>query len=450
MTLLQIFILSTTTLVPIQVALTLLLMLFGSAYAILIFCFFVGWVRLPFTTTQALGRTHPGEGEENPASPGLQMQAETTFVSVVVAARNEATRIGPLLEALAAQDHPRDKFEILVVDDHSEDGTADVVNQWIEKASRATGTAHTLDLKLLSAAALEATPVHGAPPAHGTTSANGATDSHGTTGGKKHALTLGIQQASGEVILTTDADCRPSPGWISGMARSFSTPVVKMVLGPVRLRGTGMFGQLQELEFLSLMGITGGSAGLGNPVMGNGASLGFRRQAWLEAGGYASHTKFPSGDDVFLLHTVKKQRPQATGPEGKAKPYVQFLKDRDAIVETEAVRGLRDFFRQRGRWAGKAGGYKDPFTLLTGGVVAGFNLLLVIYLVFLLVFPGMSTLWMLAAIALKALVDFLLLAATARFFNMSVRLAWFPLLFPVYPFYVLASIMVGWARKNRW
>lgn len=423
----------------------MILMLFGVAYAILIFCFFVGWVRLPLTT-----------------APGLLMQAQSPFVSVVVAARNEATRIGPLLEALAAQDHPRDKFEVLVVDDHSEDGTADVVNQWIEKASRASDASPTMDLKLLSAAALEATPVHGSPPAHGTTSTNGTTGSHGTTGtysstskygttgGKKHALTLGIQQASGEVILTTDADCRPSPGWISGMARSFSTPVVKMVLGPVRLRGTGIFGQLQELEFLSLMGITGGSAGLGNPVLGNGASLGFRRQAWLEAGGYASHTKFSSGDDVFLLHALKKQRPQDAGPEGAAKPYVQFLKDRDTIVETEAVRGLLAFFRQRGRWAGKAGGYKDPFTLLTGGVVAGFNLLLVIYLVFLLIFPGMPTLWMLAAIALKALVDFLLLAATARFFNMSVRLAWFPLLFPAYPFYVLASIMVGWARKNRW
>ncbi len=445
MTLLHLFILFTTALGPVQVALTLLLILFGSAYAILIFCFFVGWVRLPLH-----------KGEDNPLSSNLHMHGVIPFVSVVVAARNETSRIMPLLEALSAQDHPRDKFEVLVVDDHSEDGTADVVNQWIEKASLARETSPTMDLKLLSAAALNATSAHDTTSIRGiattidNTTANGSTIAHATTGGKKHALTLGIHQASGEIILTTDADCLPAPGWISGMSRPFSDPAVKMVLGPVRLRGTGMFGQLQELEFLSLMGITGGAAGLGQAVMGNGASLGFRRQAWLEAGGYASHAKFSSGDDVFLLHAVKKQQPHATSPEGAANPTVQFQNNRGAIVETEAVRGLWDFFRQRGRWAGKAGGYKDPFTLLTGGVVAGFNLLLVVYLVFLLVFPGMSTSWILAAIALKALVDFLLLAATARFFNMSVRLAWFPLLFPLYPFYVLTSIIVGWARKNKW
>ena len=424
MTLLHLF---TTALGPVQAALTLLLILFISAYAILIFCFFVGWVRLPLY-----------KGEDNPLSSRLPMHEVIPFVSVVVAARNEAERIGPLLKALAAQDHPRDKFEVLVVDDHSEDGTAEAVNQWTEKAALSREASPAMDLKLLSAAA------------HGTTTSNGSTIAHATTGEKKHALSLGIHQASGEIILTTDADCLPAPGWISGLSRPFSDPALKMVLGPVRLRGIGMFGQLQELEFLSLMGITGGAAGLGKPVMGNGASLGFRREAWLEAGGYASHTKYSSGDDVFLLHAVKKQRPRATSPEGVANPSVQFLKDRDAIVETEAVRGLWDFFRQRGRWAGKAHGYKDPFTLLTGGVVAGFNLLLVICLGFLLVFPGTSTLWLSAAIALKALVDFLLLSATAHFFNLSVRLAWFPLLFPVYPFYVLSSIIVGWARKNKW
>ena len=436
MTLLHLF---TTALGPVQAALTLLLILFGSAYAILIFCFFIGWVRLPLY-----------RDEDNPLSSSLHIHEVIPFVSVVVAARNEAERIGPLLKALAAQDHPRDKFELLVVDDHSEDGTADVVKQWIEKVALSREASPAMNLKLLSAVAHGTTTSNRIATTIDNTTSNGSTIAHATTGGKKHALSLGIHQASGEIILTTDADCLPAPGWISGMSRPFSDPAVKMVLGPVRLRGTGMFGQLQELEFLSLMGITGGAAGLGKPVMGNGASLGFSRQAWLIAGGYASHTKYPSGDDVFLLHAVKKQRPQATSPEGTGNPGVQFLKDHDAIVETEAVRGLWDFFRQRGRWAGKAHGYKDPFTLLTGGVVAGFNLLLVISLGFLLVFPGTSTPWMLAAIALKALVDFLLLSATAHFFNMSVRLAWFPLLFPVYPFYVLASIIVGWARKNKW
>ena len=208
------------------------------------------------------------------------------------------------------------------------------------------------------------------------------------------------------------------------------------------------------------MGVTGGAAGIGHPVMCNGASLGFRKAAWLQAGGYSGSEAFASGDDVFLMHAVKRHH---------AKIPVRFLKDREAVVETEAVGGLPAFFRQRGRWAGKASGYKDPFTLLTGGVVAGFNLLLVFSLALwftesllsagsenavwqipAVLLPGTAGQWIFIAFMAKALADFLLLAAAARFFNMSNRLAWFPLLFPLYPIYVMISIIVGWVRKNKW
>jgi poly-beta-1,6-N-acetyl-D-glucosamine synthase len=426
----------------------LLFVLTGLTYAVLVFSFFVGWNRLPIP-----GSCHD-EGEPGlpgaSDSPASSHRKETMvpFISVVVAARNEAGRIGALLQALGRQDYPADRFEAIVVDDHSGDYTSEVVSNLMQASPVSQKQGDRLGIRAIKAADYKNPP------------------------GKKHALALGISHASGDIILTTDADCIPGAGWIGRMAGAFSDPATDMVMGPVKLCGSGSFGQLQELEFMSLMGTTGGAAGLGNPVMCNGASLGFRKQAWLVAGGYTRQEKIASGDDMFLMHALKKRRSntaclpdkeRAKGlsggngkpdaePQSKRKNNIVFIKHPDAVVETGSVRRLTDFFRQRGRWAGKAAAYTDCFTLLTGAVVAGFNILLAFALVFFLVNPGITTpgYWIVATILVKAFADFLLLFSVAGFFGLRRRLVWFPVLFLAYPLYVVTSIAVGLLRKNKW
>ncbi|MDZ7635564.1 MAG: glycosyltransferase [Bacteroidales bacterium] len=124
-------------------------------------------------------------GDARPAADG------TTKVTVVVAARNEAGNIEPLLESLARQDYPHDLLEIIIVNDNSTDRTPIVVSGFIERNRLESG----LRMRLI----------------------------YNPFSGKKRAIRYGIEKASGELILTTDADCTVGPGWVSAHAVMYAS-----------------------------------------------------------------------------------------------------------------------------------------------------------------------------------------------------------------------------------
>jgi cellulose synthase/poly-beta-1,6-N-acetylglucosamine synthase-like glycosyltransferase len=150
------------------------------------------------------------------------------------------------------------------------------------------------------------------------------------------------------------------------MACLLDDPEAMMALGPVFFNHRGSFLQkLQELEFFGIMGITAGSAALGIPVMANGANLCFRRDVFTMVGGYQRDSHFASGDDQFLMMSVKKQY----GPGS-----VKFNFNLDAAIFTTAEKDLKGFFHQRIRWVSKSRGYRDGWVVLTG-LVAGLTTL---------------------------------------------------------------------------
>src|SRR5690606_19819671 len=152
----------------------------------------------------------------------------------------------------------------------------------------------------------------------------------------------GVHRARGEIIVTTDADCRVGPHWIESMTASFE-PHVKLVSGGVRLGpAISVTAQLQAAEFASLIGVGASTIGLGHPVMCNGANMAFRRDAFLEVGGYSGNDHIASGDDVFLLQKIHHRYPGS----------VVFCPYPDAVVETSAV-PWRQFVNQRIRWGAK-------------------------------------------------------------------------------------------------
>jgi len=250
-----------------------------------------------------------------------------TMVTVLVPARNEEQHIVQCLTDLVHQDYPKQFVQILVMDDGSDDRTAEL----------AEGLALTHPyIKVMRL-----------PDAKG----------------KKQALQRGIDVTLSKLIATVDADCRIAPTWLSTMVSHQQRGQAAMVMGPVVIApAPTLFERIQRMEFLAIMGVTGGAAALGTPVMANGANLLFLREAFKAVGGYSGSSN-PSGDDVFLMLKLK-----GTGDEGRETRDegreardggVVFAKDARALVSTHAMPTLSAFWQQRKRWLSKKDGYTD-------------------------------------------------------------------------------------------
>jgi poly-beta-1,6-N-acetyl-D-glucosamine synthase len=225
-------------------------------------------------------------------------------ITVIIPVRNEAPSIAVLLQQLQAIDYP--DFEVIVVDDHSEDQTKELTSFFSGKDKR---------IRLIT--------------------------NEGT--GKKKAITTGIDQAKGAIIVTTDGDCQVQQGWLHRLNQHFQDSATVMVFGGVSIQSHSFFSALQALEFSSLTGSGVALWALGKPVMCNGANLAFRRDVFQEVGGYAGNEHVASGDDEFLMRKILHRYPDG----------VSFLNQREGNVQTKAARDVRSFFQQRFRWAGK-------------------------------------------------------------------------------------------------
>ena len=193
-----------------------------------------------------------GEGLLNVAEASPRM-AEP-MVSIIVAARNENGIIDHLLKDLAAQAYP--SFEVIVVDDHSDDGMASSIANIIRNHPRFT---------LL----------------------------HADGYGKKQAITRGVEAAKGSIIMTTDADCRVTPHWISEMTLNFLNGETQLVFGGVTMQGETFFAHVQSIEFATLIATGAATAALGHPTMCNGANLAFRKAAFKEVDGFVEMRTCP-------------------------------------------------------------------------------------------------------------------------------------------------------------
>ncbi|MDP6779930.1 MAG: glycosyltransferase [Candidatus Latescibacteria bacterium] len=237
------------------------------------------------------------------------------FVTVVVAARDEEPYIQACLESLVCQTYPADRFEVLVVDDGSQDRTPETTARIAEK--------------------------------HGHVRALAVGDAFPELAAKKRPLSVGIREARGELILTTDADCRVPPTWVTGMVACFE-PEVGVAIGysEVKPRGSPLtfFERLQALDFLALMSASAGSANLGIPLAATGQNLAYRKALFDAVGGFGPIGHRPSGDDVLLLQLMRR-----TG-----RGRIVFAGGEETRVSTWRTESPAGFWRQRRRWASNA------------------------------------------------------------------------------------------------
>ncbi len=325
-----------------------------------------------------------------------------TVVSIVIAVRNEAANIPQLIRMLKSQDYPGNLLEILFVDDHSTDNTQEAIH-----------------LCMKGERGYSVIPNSGA--------------------GKKDALLCGYQKSRGALIITTDADCTFKERWISSIVSFFENVRPDLIIGPVILnRGESVFQELQELEFLSLTGTSGGSCGIGKPVLCNGANLAFNKEKVVPDSGIMN-SYFASGDDIFLLHEVKK----TAGLKSR------FLKSGEAVVVSKGQPDLKSFWNQRKRWTSKSRGYRDLDTIVTAVIVYLMNLSLLLSLL-LTVFIPKSILVFLGLFTVKLVTDLLFIYSIARFFRKTDLLKYFLILQVIYFLYVTIIPVAGITGKYSW
>ncbi len=289
-------------------------------------------------------------------------------VIVLIPARNEAHNISKCLDSLIKQNYPKDKLEIIIIDDDSDDGTCEIVENYSSKYQH---------IRLIH---LGQCPKGVSP--------------------KKRALQVGVEAAEGEIIFTTDADCWIPPNWISEMITYFE-PQVGMVIGYVgfsKASEKNPFHKIQSLEFIGLTMAGIGSAGAGDPIIANGANLAFRRSVFKKVGGYRGENHIISGDDDMLLQKVVR-----TTDWG-----IKAAISNGSFVFTHPLSGIFAFIRQRIRWASKGLVYKKTSLVLFLLATYLFYLLLFISLPFSLLFISYYP-YPLISFLIKLIVDFLLL-----------------------------------------
>ena len=342
-------------------------------------------------------------GLKHTVMPG---EHDAPTVSVIVAARNEERNINSCLDALTKQDYDAALYEIIVVDDHSDDGTLASAMQY----SNADGRPR---VKVISI------------------------EGHDGKQGKPAAIARGIEAAEGEIILCTDADCITPERWIRSMTGCFE-PTVVFVAGPVTERGgDNLLTGLQRLEFLGLLTSAAGLIGSASPIICNGANIAYRKSAFRQIQGYGRMTS--SCDDETLMQRMLARR------IGR----VVFNRDAHATVATDTPSSFNEFFTQRTRWAAKRGRYDDPFILVR--LIAVFAFFVTLFLVALasIMLPELR-LPLLGVLVLKAIAEFTVLQTGARLFEMQFPLTYFVIAEIFHVPYIVIAASIGQVTSMRW
>jgi cellulose synthase/poly-beta-1,6-N-acetylglucosamine synthase-like glycosyltransferase len=392
-----------------QQAVLIICLLLIISYTAIIIYYAIAWLSLPnwqLATTQ-------------PIPKGLANSPITAQLSIIIPARNEEDNIGACIQSILNQSYSKNLYEIIVVNDHSTDATASIVKTFNEPNIKC--------IDLINFIGNE------------------------TNSFKKKGIEVGVAQANGELIITTDADCVAPPNWLQTIAAFYEEKKPDLIVMPVSIfpspsgegLGVRFIEIFQALDFMTLQGITGSAVHKKIHSMCNGANLAYTKKAFNTVNGFAGINNIASGDDMMLMHKIYSEN----------KKGIVYLKSAAVIVQTKPVKTITEFINQRIRWASKADKYEDKRMLPVLIVVYFFNMLLLILPIvailsnfkFLIFNFQFSTLqfwfWLLL---FKMVIEIIFLIPIAKFFNKLPLLFLFPLM---QPFHIIYTVIAGWLGK---
>jgi glycosyltransferase involved in cell wall biosynthesis len=322
-------------------------------------------------------------------------------VSVVICAYNEEENLRKLVPVLLKQDHP--DFEIIIVDDRSFDGTYDYLLELRDKETK---------VKMVK---VDHVPEH--------------------VNGKKYGITLGIKAAKNDIVVFTDADCKPrNRKWLQAMTARFDSKTT-FVLGYSNYqKKKGLLNTLIRFEtlFTGIQYIAEALAG--SPYMGVGRNLAYRKSFFLNNKGFNRHLKITGGDDDLFVNEFanKKNTKVASGIK--------------TLVTSLPKVKWSDYFRQKRRHisVGKYYRKRDRFKI---GLWGFLYVLHWFTLIFLLVFQ-FKLYWVLGGYGLKILLLLILLAVGTKKFGDKFPVWLVPILDIYYLVYLLWGVSVSFSRKK--
>ncbi|MEN8158336.1 MAG: glycosyltransferase [Bacteroidota bacterium] len=328
-------------------------------------------------------------------SSSVKKPVQREALTVVVPFRDEAENLPALIDDLSRQTYPGNLFSVILVNDHSVDGSAEMVDSRL-KGKPGFSCLHLPDGK----------------------------------GGKKAAIATALSVVKTPWIIQVDADCNVSPGFIASHMALLEADPSDLVAGLVTTRG-GRNSFLAAFERLDMLGLTGAGAGsyrFGRPMMCSGANLLYSRELYMDTREFDPVEKTASGDDMFMLIGARK-----LGRE------ISYNTDPEAMVKTGAARDVRSFIQQRIRWGGKSVHYRMADIQGLALLVALSSLGLLLLPLWLFLYPG-SAGWLFSAVGVKTGIDFLILYAITSRTGQRETLWWFlPVMVLYYPYMVMVT-----------
>lgn len=366
---------------------------------VIIYLLLIGWLNYGFNTVENFK---------------LQdLKPKTTF-SIIIPFRNEAKALPALLDSILKLNYDVSKFEIILVDDASDDNSVEVIKKYISlKLSKKRFVKAQYDIKTIASTSLSEQP-----------NISIVKNKRSSNSPKKDAISTAISQAKNDWIITTDADCILPKYWLDCYDEFIQMHDTIAVAGPVKFVGkSSFFNRFQIIDALSLQGATVGSFGIKKPILCNGANFGYKKSIFNSVNGFQNNDTIASGDDIFLLEKFLKHH----------KNKVHYLKSDKAIVTTSVTKNTTEYINQRLRWGSKTSHYKSLFPKAVGLSIFCANLVLAL-LIPLVIFNLIALKTAILLFLIKFSIDLLIIFKTARFFKQEAVLLSYVFVSLIYPF----------------
>ena len=366
-------------------------------FILLIYCFFIIWLL---------------DGYKNVIKKSTLNNTYNPFVSVLIAARDEAHNLPVLLNSLLKQNYPKDSYEIIIVNDRSIDSSDSILKNLSKKIE---------NLKVVT---IDNCPTIWA--------------------GKKWALDNGIRNSIGEIILQTDADCKMNKNWITSMVSPFKDKSIGFVssLTPLLVNKNNIFKDLFLMDSIAQDIFSGYSIGKDLILSCNARSIAYRKSHFLDMQGYHKIKNIISGDDDLVLHKMVHN----------IGCRVKFIMHKDAAVYSEPPSSLLEFINQRMRYASKGLlYYKLDFISKEMKIILPFLYLVnVISAILIIKFCNTGSPIYLIALLFKIIPDYFIIHPIYNELNFKWNWLSFLMLVVLHPFYLTSFSMIAPIYNFKW